>query len=119
VAEVRAFMWREGTRWKGRVEGRDGLISAASQRACMDKLRAMAGSRATLTVQVMPPLPALVGVAEAAQILGWDKRRVFTYISRGQFPEPVAMLASGRVWRREDVEAFAREKRKRRPWSKR
>lgn len=52
--------------------------------------------------------PALAGVAEAAAILGWDKRRVMTYVSRGSFPRPIASLASGRVWRRDDVEAFAR-----------
>jgi SAM-dependent methyltransferase len=49
----------------------------------------------------------LVGVAEAAAILGWDKRRVATYIRRGSFPEPVASLASGRVWEEGDVRAFA------------
>jgi predicted DNA-binding transcriptional regulator AlpA len=52
--------------------------------------------------------PELAGVAEAAAILGWDRRRVITYVDRGSFPQPVARLASGRVWRREDVEAFAR-----------
>jgi hypothetical protein len=50
--------------------------------------------------------PSLVGVAEAAAILGWDKRRVVTYIDRGSFPQPLAELAGGRVWAREDVEAF-------------
>lgn len=49
----------------------------------------------------------LVGVAEAAAILGWDKRRVATYIRRGSFPQPLASLASGRIWDRADVEAFA------------
>jgi SAM-dependent methyltransferase len=48
----------------------------------------------------------LVGVAEAAAMLGWDKRRVATYIRRGSFPEPLASLASGRVWDRADIEAF-------------
>jgi predicted DNA-binding transcriptional regulator AlpA len=52
-------------------------------------------------------LPALAGVAEAAAIMGWDKRRVITYIDRGRFPEPLQTLASGRVWRRSDVEAYA------------
>jgi hypothetical protein len=52
--------------------------------------------------------PELVGVSEAAAILGWDRRRVITYVDRGSFPEPMARLASGRVWRREDVEAFGR-----------
>jgi hypothetical protein len=59
----------------------------------------------------------LAGVAEAAAILGWDKRRVATYARRGSFPEPVASLAGGRVWRRADVEAFAaafRERQRRR-----
>jgi hypothetical protein len=52
--------------------------------------------------------PDLVGVTEAASILGWDRRRVATYVRRGSFPEPVAELAGGRVWARDDVEGFAR-----------
>lgn len=61
--------------------------------------------------------PELVGVAEAAAILAWDKRRVATYVKRGSFPEPVASLASGRVWSRQAIEAFRdafRERQKRR-----
>jgi hypothetical protein len=69
-------------------------------------MRRVAGAHATLTVEVTP---ALVGVSEAAAILGWDRRRVITYVDRGSFPEPVEHLASGRVWRRDQVEAFARE----------
>jgi predicted DNA-binding transcriptional regulator AlpA len=57
-------------------------------------------------------LPELAGVSEAAAILGWDKRRIFTYLSRGSFPEPVAALASGRVWRRADIEAYAAARRR-------
>jgi SAM-dependent methyltransferase len=63
------------------------------------------------------PPPSLVGVAEAARILGWDKRRVSTYVRRGSFPEPVASLAGGRVWAEQDVRAFAdafRSRRRRR-----
>jgi hypothetical protein len=52
-------------------------------------------------------IPAVVGVAEAAEIMGWDKRRVITYIDRGSFPEPITTLASGRIWIREDVEEYA------------
>ena len=51
--------------------------------------------------------PRLVGVHEAAGILGWDKRRVATYVKRGSFPEPVAELAGGRVWALDDVTEFA------------
>ena len=65
-----------------------------------------------LTVEVVPDL---VGVAEAAEIMGWDKRRVITYIDRGHFPEPIASLAGGRVWLREDVDAYASEWRERHP----
>jgi SAM-dependent methyltransferase len=61
-----------------------------------------------------PPVADLVGVAEAAAILDWDKRRVATYISRGSFPEPLASLASGRIWERADIEAFAQAFRARR-----
>jgi hypothetical protein len=69
----------------------------------------------TLIVEVVP---RLAGVAEAAQVMGWDKRRVVTYIDRGRFPEPIQSLASGRVWVRKDVEEFAqawraRQKRRR------
>ncbi len=59
-----------------------------------------------LTVDV---LPVLAGVAEAAEVMGWDKRRVITYIDRGRFPAPIQALASGRIWLRSDIEAFAAE----------
>lgn len=60
----------------------------------------------TLVVEVVP---VLAGVAEAADVMGWDKRRVITYIDRGRFPEPLQSLASGRIWVRSDVERFARD----------
>lgn len=98
-------------RWTGRVlpDGRE--VSAPTRERVLGRLRDEAGDDAVLTVEVEP---ALVGVAEAAAILGWDKRRVITYVDRGSFPGPIASLASGRVWRREDVEAFARAYRRRR-----
>ena len=40
----------------------------------------------------------LVGLSEAAQMLGWDKRKLSTYIKRGKFIEPIQRLASGPVW---------------------
>jgi hypothetical protein len=89
-------------RWIGHLDGAE--VSAPTRRGCLTKLR-RAAADAILTVEVTP---ALAGVAEAAAILGWDKRRIVTYVDRGTFPEPVAHLASGRVWRREDVEAFGR-----------
>lgn len=99
-------------RWVARA--RDGALraSGATRERCLANLRRAAeralqeGSSLTLVVEV---LPRLAGVAEAAQILGWDKRRVITYLNRGRFPEPFQALASGRVWLRSDVERFAEE----------
>lgn len=113
--EARASLWQEGGSWHGRLEpSRSGPVSAKSREACLAALRRAAGHEATLIVEVTP---ALAGVAETAAIMGWDKRRVITYLNRGSFPAPFASLASGRVWRRDDVEAFAeawRERQKRR-----
>jgi predicted DNA-binding transcriptional regulator AlpA len=103
--ELHGSVWPEGSRWLGRLD-RPGarLRTGRSKAVVLSALRRDAGA-ASLTIEVTPEV---VGVAEAAAILGWDKRRVFTYISRGSFPEPVALLASGRVWRRSDIEAYAK-----------
>jgi hypothetical protein len=108
--DVRARATQVDGRWSGRVlpDGRE--LSAPTRERILARLRDEAGEGAALIVEVEP---ALVGVAEAAELLGWDKRRVATYVERGSFPAPVASLASGRVWRRADVEAFARAFRRR------
>lgn len=49
----------------------------------------------------------LVGVKEVSEILGWDQRKVSVYLGRGKLPKPVAHLAAGPVWQRQDIEAFA------------
>jgi predicted DNA-binding transcriptional regulator AlpA len=51
-------------------------------------------------------IPPLVGVQEAAEILGWDKRKIATYMSRGKFPEPIQRLASGSIWTRQQIEDY-------------
>jgi len=56
--------------------------------------------------------PALVGMSEAASILGWDRRKFATYVARGHIPKPVAELAGGRVWRRTDIETFALQRKR-------
>ncbi|HAJ4019690.1 TPA: hypothetical protein HLT81_24770 [Escherichia coli] len=64
-------------------------------------------------------LPPLVGVAEAAEILGWDKRQVSTYVKRyveeGKFPKPIQTLASGSIWTLKQIEDYRdqRESKKR------
>jgi hypothetical protein len=79
-------------------------VGADDRDECLRLLEEAAGVRDAFVVEVMP---SLAGVAEAAAIMGWDKRRVITYLRRGSFPEPFASLASGRIWRRDDVEAYA------------
>ncbi|RUS47850.1 DNA-binding protein [Cohnella sp. AR92] len=48
-------------------------------------------------------IPPLAGVAEAAELLGWTKQRIITYLSRGVFPSPIQRLASGPVWLRKQI----------------
>jgi hypothetical protein len=97
-------MRRRADEWIGRIG--DDEVHARTRDGCISALRRLAGDLA-LTIEEHPEL---VGVSEAAEILGWDRRRVVTYVDRGAFPAPLASLASGRVWRRDDVEAFARER---------
>ena len=99
-------MWESGGRWFAHVLDAPVYleVTGTSKLGCLDELRKAVGDDVVLTVEIVPPL---AGVAEAAEIMGWDKRRVITYIDRGHFPDPVASLAGGRVWLREDVEAYA------------
>jgi hypothetical protein len=87
-------------------------VTGTTRERCVEELRKITGEDVTLTVEMVPQI---VGVAEAAEIMGWDKRRVVTYLDRAQFPEPLTSLASGRIWLREDVEDFAAEWRRRHP----
>lgn len=105
-------MWLSGGRWYAHVMDVPMFVevTATSKGSCLVELRKLVGEDSPLTVEVVPDI---VGVAEAAEIMGWDKRRVITYIDRGHFPEPITWLASGRIWLREDVENYAREWRER------
>lgn len=116
--EVRVSLREEADgRWVGVVpDGQEvpGLLTkGATREDCFEKVRRSlerslsdqgANGPLTLLVEVTP---RLAGVAEAAQVMGWDKRRIITYISRGRFPEPLQALASGRVWTRSSIEDFA------------
>jgi prophage regulatory protein len=52
--------------------------------------------------------PDLVGAAEIAELLSISRQRVDQLAAGDDFPEPIAVLAAGRVWKRADVEAWAR-----------
>ena len=48
----------------------------------------------------------LAGAAEIAELLGVSRQRVTQLTSRPDFPEPVAVLAMGKVWALDDVKAW-------------
>jgi hypothetical protein len=101
-------MRRDDRGWLGRLDEHE--VRTKTRAGCVSGLRRLVDDGAVLVVEETPDL---VGVAEAASILGWDRRRVVTYVDRGAFPRPLAELASGRIWRRDDVEAFARDRARR------
>lgn len=92
---VEAFQEADGT-W--RLESDRGRLKGPTLEACTGQLE-----DSDLLVEAHP---WLVGVAETADLLRWDKRRVITYINRGSFPEPLQSLAGGRIWALDDVVAF-------------
>jgi prophage regulatory protein len=59
-------------------------------------------------------VPDLVGAHEIAEILGVSRQRVQQLARTAGFPQPVAVLAMGKVWVRSDVEEWA-ARRGRRP----
>lgn len=48
-----------------------------------------------------------MGTAEAAELLGVSRQRVLQLAQQPGFPEPVAVLRMGKVWRADDVKAWA------------
>lgn len=51
----------------------------------------------------------LMGLTEIAEALGISRQRVDQLTRREDFPKPAAVLASGRIWKTEDIEKWARE----------
>ncbi|MGV9212016.1 hypothetical protein ACTFTM_09150 [Micromonospora sp. RB23] len=52
----------------------------------------------------------LVGVAEIRVMLGnVSRQRASVIANQRNFPEPVAVLAMGKVWRRSDVEVWIKK----------
>lgn len=61
----------------------------------------------TMDGTVLSCVGDLVGTAEAAAMAGVKKPNFVRDIaSRSDFPKPIGALASGRIWRKTDVEAF-------------
>lgn len=53
----------------------------------------------------MTPKTDLVGVGEAAEILGIQTSTIPRYVKANRLPKPVAELAATKIWRRADIEA--------------
>lgn len=65
--------------------------------------RCQDGSMATFAL-----VDRLVSRMEIAELLGVTRQRVHQLIAKPDFPAPVATLSVGMIWRREDVEEWAR-----------
>ncbi len=50
----------------------------------------------------------LVSRVEIADMLGVSQQRVHQLIAKPDFPQPLVALAIGMIWRRQDVEEWAR-----------
>jgi prophage regulatory protein len=50
----------------------------------------------------------LVGLTEIAEMLGISRQRADQLVRQAGFPAPDAVITAGRIWRTEDVEAWAR-----------
>ena len=51
----------------------------------------------------------LVGVAEIAEMLGVTRQRIHKItLTDPTFPQPEAKLSAGHIWKRADIEAWAR-----------
>lgn len=50
----------------------------------------------------------LVGAAEVAEMLGLTRRRVNQLATEPDFPQPEAVLSAGKVWKRADIEKWAK-----------
>jgi predicted DNA-binding transcriptional regulator AlpA len=50
----------------------------------------------------------LVGLKEIAEMLQVSKQRAGQLAARADFPEPLGEISAGRVWKRSEVEEWAR-----------
>jgi hypothetical protein len=51
----------------------------------------------------------LVGVTEIGEMLSVSRQRADQLTKFDDFPAPVGEISAGRIWEREDVEAWARQ----------
>ena len=75
----------------------------------MHTSRVTRASQETILASMVAAVHHYVGSAEIAGMLGVSRQRVQQLISRKDFPAPVVKLKMGKVWKRADVEVWARE----------
>jgi prophage regulatory protein len=51
----------------------------------------------------------LVGLTEIAALLGVSRQYADRLARQDGFPAPEAVITAGRIWKREDIEAWARQ----------
>ena len=73
----------------------------------MEETLRLSSSEWTSTVAGMSP--DFVGFRELPKVLGVSRATAARYANRPGFPKPVEELASGRVWRRKEVERWAKK----------
>lgn len=76
-----------------------------------DMRQALLRQRAEEYVRIAPvaPIPVLVGITEAAEILKTAKPRLYRYREQERMPPPVMELLSGPIFLKTDIEMFAVE----------
>lgn len=57
----------------------------------------------------------LAGASEVAALLGVSRQQVDRLATRDDFPAPVAVLKTGRIWRTRDIEKWIKAHPHRRP----
>jgi predicted DNA-binding transcriptional regulator AlpA len=57
----------------------------------------------------LPSVSALMGSAEIAALLDVSRQRVQQLINQPDFPSPIAQLAMGKVWCKDDVISWAQK----------
>jgi predicted DNA-binding transcriptional regulator AlpA len=57
-----------------------------------------------------------IRLVEIAEILGVTKQRAHQIATEHGFPKPLAEDVRGRVWRRSEIQAWAKRWRREKPW---
>ena len=68
----------------------------------------MSGCRVTSTFVFVTQID-LVAAGDIAEMIGISLQRIDQLARAGKMPEPVAIVSSGRVWLRSEIEQWARE----------